>query len=203
MALNSCIHTLSTDILNDCNVQYGKGAEKRAFIFSRSVIDWDASVVDFNTGIISKLVLLPNTRGYRMTMPSSTPYTGLTNEDQNVAIGMSFNKTVPVILLPNSPTSSQTVRALKSDDYVIVWEARVKGSKGEQAFPVVGWETGCKGADATFEAYNDDTQGGWSINMREEGATTPQIFLAYADGYKATLTALESMTVPIENGVSL
>lgn len=203
MALNSCIYTLDQDILNDCNVRYGKGAEKRAFIFSRSAIDNDATVFDASTGIVTKLVLKSGKRGFRMNMPSTTPFTGLTNEDQNVTIGMSFNKTVPVILLPNSPTSSQIIRALKSDDYVIVWEARVKGEKGEQAFPAVGMETGCKGSDATFEAYNDDTQGGWSINMIEEGATIPQVFVAYSEGYNATLTALESMTVPIENGVSL
>lgn len=190
--MTNCYSKIAGDILNDCNDDYGKGVKRTAYYIDEDDIDRTASTYNAETNTLTKLVLVEGAKAIRMNMPSNTPFNGITNEDQNAAIGVVFNKTVPVILLADSPEASKKITAFKTRKGVIIYEQNSKGKSGEQAFIVVGYETGASGQNATVEKYNDDTQGGWSIDLVEEGAKTPQIFFFDTD-YQKTKTALESL----------
>ena len=190
MALNNCYQRMETDVYNDCRDSYGKGLAPRAYYVARDDIDFNTSTIDGN--VITKLALDSGAKAVRFNMPSRTPYNGAKNEDQNAAIGIAVNKTVPIILLADSPENARKIETLKSQQGVVIVENNAKGDKGKQAFVVVGWEQGVYGQNAIIDKYSDDTQGGWSIDLIEEGAKTPQIFLWMTD-YETTKKALESM----------
>lgn len=190
---NACAENLGANILNDCNDDYGKGVEKIAYIIKKEDIDRKASKIAGN--VISTLVLRTGKKAYTASAPSNTPFSGLTYEDQNATIGMSFNKTIPIVMLADSPTNALNVSALKQNKYVIIYENNNKGANGEQAFAVIGWEQGAVGQNATLDKYSDDTHGGWTVDMIEEGAKTPQIFFFSTD-YETTKAALDSLLSP-------
>ena len=81
--------------------------------------------------------------------------------------------------------------ALKQDKYVVIYENTVKGTNGNQAFVVFGWEQGARGLDLTMDK-SGDFQGGWSGNLTETNAPTSQIFFWKTD-YATTKAALESL----------
>lgn len=190
---NACAENLGANILNDCNDDYGKGVEKIVYIIKKEDIDRKASKITGN--VISTLVLRTGKKAYTASAPSNTPFSGLTYEDQNATIGMSFNKTIPIVMLADSPTNALNVSALKQNKYVIIYENNNKGANGEQAFAVIGWEQGAVGQNATLDKYSDDTQGGWAVDMIEEGAKSPQIFFFSTD-YETTKAALDSLLSP-------
>lgn len=190
---NACAENLGANILNDCNDDYGKGVEKIVYIIKKEDIDRKASRIAGN--VISTLVLRTGKKAYTASAPSNTPFSGLTYEDQNATIGMSFNKTIPIVMLADSPTNALNVSALKQNKYVIIYENNNKGANGEQAFAVIGWEQGAVGQNATLDKYSNDTHGGWTVDMIEEGAKTPQIFFFSTD-YETTKAALDSLLSP-------
>ena len=187
----SCITTLASDILNDCNEQYGPGIERTIYAISRNAIDFDASTREGH--LITNLQALAggSNRGYKIGYPSTeTP--AITVTDQNPPIGTSFEKVLPITLLADSPKNAEAIMALKSDKYVFIYENTVKGDKGDQAFPVIGWEQGAVARDANLDKSNEDTQGGWAVNITESRAKTSQIFFFKTD-YATTKAALESL----------
>lgn len=190
---NACAENLGANILNDCNDDYGKGVEKIVYIIKKEDIDRKASRIAGN--VISTIVLRTGKKAYTASAPSNTPFSGLTYEDQNATIGMSFNKTIPIVMLADSPTNALNVSALKQNKYVIIYENNNKGANGEQAFAVIGWEQGAVGQNATLDKYSNDTHGGWTVDMIEEGAKTPQIFFFSTD-YETTKAALDSLLSP-------
>ena len=190
---NACAENLGANILNDCNDDYGKGVEKIVYIIKKEDIDRKASKIAGN--VISTLVLRTGKKAYTASAPSNTPFSGLTYEDQNATIGMSFNKTIPIVMLADSPTNALNVSALKQNKYVIIYENTNKGANGEQAFAVIGWEQGAVGQNATLDKYSDDTQGGLTVDIIEEVAKTPQIFFFSTD-YETTKAALDSLLSP-------
>ena len=105
---NACAQNLGANILNDCNDDYGKGVEKIVYIIKKEDIDRKASKIAGN--VISTLVLRTGKKAYTASAPSNTPFSGLTYEDQNATIGMSFNKTIPIVMLADSPTNALNIR---------------------------------------------------------------------------------------------
>lgn len=188
MAVKNCATTLGQDILNDCNVQYGSGVEKTYYIISRDNIDWDKSTRE--GFIVSGIIAVTGKRGYKINNPS-TENPAITVTDTNATIGTAFDKVLPVVMLPDSPESAEAVMALKQDKYVVIYENTVKGTNGNQAFVVFGWEQGARGLDLTMDK-SGDFQGGWSGNLTETNAPTSQIFFWKTD-YATTKAALESL----------
>lgn len=197
MATKTCISKLADDILNDCNEQFGNGVEKFYYIIDREFIDWDKSKREDN--IVTQIVLndKAGARGYKIGNPSNeTPE--ITVTDNNPAIMTSFEKSLPVVMLADSPKSAAAVMALKTNKYIVVYENTTKGDTGNQAFVVFGWENGASGRDLTLTKNSEDTLGGWAGTLVESKAPTAQIFFFMTD-YQTTKEALESLCAPAED----
>ncbi len=187
--LKTCVESLATNILNDCNEVFGMGVEDRAWIFDKSKITHD---LNRQTMTISYMVFADQSNtGHYIYFPAEDAASGIKVEDQNAAIGQRYNKTAPLILMANTPENAAAIRALKSGRYIVVFELRHKAD-GEPGFIVMGAENGCKGQDATWDAYSEDTQGGFAINLVEKNATLPQVFLDYGD-HEQTRQALDTL----------
>lgn len=189
MAVKNCAVSLGQDILNDCNEAYGKGIEKTFYVISREAIDWDASKREGH--LVTKIAPVTGKRGYKIMNPSNEA-PAITVTDTNPTIGTAFDKVLPVVLLADSPANAAAIMGLKQDKYVVIYENTVKGEAGNQAFPVIGWETGATGRDLTLDKSGDDARGGWSGNITETGAPTSQLFF-YMTDYATTKAALETL----------
>lgn len=185
-----CIYDLAGDILQDCNTVYGTGVEQTAYLIKKSDIDLSAST--YAKPKITKLAIQSGKRAFKFVIPAKSPYDGLIYEDQNVDVGISFNKTLPLRMLADTPDNSKNIEAFKLEKWVAIYENRVKGSDDDPAFCVIGWEQGASMQNATLDKYGDGYNGGWGGDLIEEGAITPQIFFD-AGGITATRAALESL----------
>ena len=86
--------------------------------------------------------------------------------------------------------NAAAVLGLKQDKYVCIYENMEKGDAGKQAFGVIGWEQGATGVDLNMDKSGD--VGGWTGNITETGAPTPNLFF-YKTDYATTKAALESL----------
>lgn len=187
--LKSCVQTLASNILNDCNDVYGVGVENRAWILPKSNLDYTINRASMT---IDMMALSDSAvMGHYIYFPAEDAANGLKVEDQNATIGTRYTKTSPLVLLANNPRNALAVQALKSDKYVVVFELRAK-DQNQPAFIVMGAEMGCVGQDANWDAYSEDTQGGWAINMVEKNATLPMVFFDNGS-IESSREALESM----------
>ena len=191
MATKSCITTLASDILNDCNEQYGQGIEKTIYAISRNAIDFEASKREGHLITNIQALAGAGNRGYKIGYPSSE-VPAITVTDGNPAWGTSFDKVLPITLLADSPKNAEAIMALKSDKYVFIYENTVKGETGDQAFPVIGWEQGAVARDANLDKSSEESRGGWTVNITESKAQTSQLFFFKTD-YATTKAALESL----------
>lgn len=174
--------------MNDCTEPYGRGVEKTFYIIDREDIDWGKSV---RTGNSVKIVLAQGKRGYKLLHPSRE-VPAITKEDNNPAIGTSWTKTLPVAFLAPSPENADAIMALKQGRFVAIYENTVKGENGKQAFHVIGYEVGAVGQDMSSDTSAEESQGGWTGNIVEANAPSPDIFYFDTD-YETTKAALESM----------
>ena len=92
--------------------------------------------------------------------------------------------------MADSPENAAAVLGLKQDKYVCIYENMEKGDAGKQAFGVIGWEQGATGVDLNMDKSGD--VGGWTGNITETGAPTPNLFF-YKTDYATTKAALESL----------
>uniref|UniRef100_UPI004055E086 hypothetical protein n=1 Tax=Alistipes sp. TaxID=1872444 RepID=UPI004055E086 len=188
--LKTCVASLAESIYNDCNDSFGKGVEPKVWIFDRSNVD---CVLDKESMTITSLTLHQGKVGQYINLPGDEAASGIKVEDQNSVLIPNFTKTAPAILLANSPKNAKAVRALKSGRYILVFELTIKDDANGQAFIAIGAEQGARGQDANWDAYSDDTQGGWAINMVEKNATLPQVFVVLGETAAETRAALDGM----------
>ena len=185
-----CIYDLAGDILQDCNTVYGVGVEQLAYLIKKT--DLDMTATTYTKPKITKLAMKSGKKAYRFVIPAKRPYEGLVYEDQNVDIGMAFNKTLPLRMMADSPANAQNIEAFKAEKWIAIYENRAKGADGSQAFCVIGYEQGASMQNATLDKYGDGYNGGWGGDLIEENAPTPQIFFD-AGGIEASRTALEAL----------
>lgn len=188
--LKTCVEALQDNILNDCNDTYGMGVEDRAWIFLKSDLDY---LIDRENLLITEMTLAEGKKGHYIHFPAEDAANGIKVEDQNAAIGDNYTKTSPLVLLANNPRNAKAIRALKSGRYVIIFELKAKDDAQKQGFIAMGAEMGARGQDAVWDAYSEDTRGGFSINMVEKNATLPMVFVSLGENAEATRAALESM----------
>ena len=91
---------------------------------------------------------------------------------------------------------------LKDGKFVLVAKAagQVINADGNEAlphdrgkYPIYGIYQGLKASEITRDAYSEDTQGGWQINLVEENAPYSGVFLYAAAGDAATEALFNSL----------
>lgn len=196
MAITACSTILKNSILNDCTEDFGKGLEQDSYLINRADLDMSATTITGN--IISALALKSGKKAFKVHSPSSTAYTGTTSEGAKTNFGSTVDKTVPILLMANSPKNAETVDSLRDGKYILIVENVAKGAatetKGNQAFEVYGYEQGLTFESFTKDPYSDDSNGGYIVTMKELQAKSSAIFYFKTDP-DTTRASLESMLV--------
>lgn len=117
-----------------------------------------------------------------------TPFSGANSEAQSGTYRTTWNKSLPIVILDNGADVTQNiVDKLANGKFVAIVENAFSGDGGDNAFEIVGLETGLMLTEGNAEKYNEDYGGGWSLTLQEQNAPKSGVYLlADATGTEGT-----------------
>jgi len=175
-----CEALLASAIKTDCAEAVKKGFEQEAVIMNRADIDFSSSTLADNS---VSIVLKSGKTGYACYQYGNDPYTGTKS---TFVEGTYFNTWTHVLALvvpeEGSLVAKNIIDKLAQGEFVVVvrnkYQKATESEDGYKAFRVYGWENGLRCTASEQDKYSDDTHGGFSFELTEEGAQYSEIFLS-------------------------
>jgi len=142
MALN-CEEKLAADIIKDCDNKSIGGLEVNVVLINFDDIDKATSTIDAaNDLIITNLATLSGTAGFTLEgikQTNSASFELVKKEDSWDKYKHLF---AGVILTPSATNKKSIANIASGGRYVVVVEKKFKGASQEEAFEVLGWDSG-------------------------------------------------------------
>lgn len=193
----TCEKLISQDINIACDEMVVKGLESDGIIINRESVDFSKCVIADN--VIKTLVLKVGKKGYQIKQDGNKPFSGTKTELNVGTYRNSWNNTVAVVVLANTPeVAANIIDGLASGKFVIILRNLSKGTDGKAEYQVFGWAQALKASAGENDKYSDDTEGGWLITLEETGAPRAAYFFFDTDAatteakYKSLLTEAAS-----------
>ena len=190
-----CDEILKKAITIDCDNPITKGLEANGVIINRQDIDFSATVFDATRkNIIKTLVLKTGKKGYEVYCPGSTPFTGTKTSLEKGTYKNKWTVDLPLVVLDNGPeVCEDVIEGLANGEYVVILRNKHKGSDGNAEYQVYGYYKGLRAETIENDKYSEDTDGGWSVALKETGAPKAGIFFFNTDK-KTTDAQFETLT---------
>ena len=169
--------------------------EANGVIINRQDIDFSATVFDATRkNIIKTLVLKTGKKGYEVYCPGSTPFTGTKTSLEKGTYKNKWTVDLPLVVLDNGPeVCEDVIEGLANGEYVVILRNKHKGSDGNAEYQVYGYYQGLRAETIENDKYSEDTDGGWSVALKETGAPKAGIFFFNTDK-KTTDAQFETLT---------
>jgi hypothetical protein len=199
-----CEFLIKQSIEIDCNDPVVAGIESNGVIINRQDIDF--AEVEFDAtrkNVIKTMTLKTGKKGYAIYVPGPTPFNNTTTTLEKGANRNTFTNDVGFTILNNDPdVCEKIIDALANGEFVIIYENRFKNinkatNPGDSAFQVVGYYQGLKAETLENNKYSDETEGGWSVLLKETRSPKSGLFL-YNTSYAATKTSVGTITSPAQ-----
>jgi hypothetical protein len=193
-----CDVLISQDIEKNCLDEIVAGIEANGVIINRQDIDhvvFDAT----RKNVITALVLKSGKRGYKIYVPSTTPFNGTKTTMEVGTNANRFNNDLGLVVLDNDPdVCNNIIDALANGEFVAVYENKFKNinkatTPGDSAFQIVGYYQGARATTIENDKYSEDTEGGWNVVLTETKSPKSGLFL-YAGTLAATRTLFDTLT---------
>lgn len=197
MAGIECLSVVTSDIQPDCANPIVKGIERNAVLINRDDIE-SYTYSKTQDNVIEGVKLKTGKKGYSIGVYGKNPYEG---SKSSMVVGNKFNSFTKVfsfvILETNPETTKQVIEGLANGQFVVVFENKYKNmnkmtNPGDSAFELYGVEQGLTATAIENDKYSDDTNGGWSCELTEEGTPRPTLWL-YKTTYEATKQLFNSL----------
>jgi hypothetical protein len=194
-----CEFLIKQAIENDCNNPVVAGIEANGIIINRRHIDF--SGVTFNAtrkNVITELPLKTGEKGYAIYVPGPTPFNNTTTAMEKGTNRNTFTNDVAFVIFNHDPdVCANIIDALANGEFVIVYENRFKSlnkteNSGDSAFQIAGYYQGLRAETLENNRYSDETEGGWSVLMKETKSPKSGLFL-YNTSYDATNTLVKGL----------
>lgn len=189
-----CDEILKKDITIDCDNPITKGLEANGVIINRQDVDFAATVFDATRkNIIKTLVLKTGKKGYEVYCPGSTPFTGTKTSLEKGTYKNKWTNDLPLVVLDNGPeVCEDIIEGLANGEYIVILRNKHKGSEGSAEYQVYGYYQGLRAETIENDKYSE-TDGGWSVALKETGAPKAAIFFFNTDK-KTTDTQFGTLT---------
>ncbi|MDH6354493.1 uncharacterized protein YheU (UPF0270 family) [Dysgonomonas sp. PH5-45] len=193
-----CDGILEKDIEVTCEDLVVKGIEANGVIINRKDIKFsEVAFNNDNKNIIEKLTLNEGTKGYKIYVPTPTPFSGTTTTMEEGTNRKTFTNNLGFVILDNGPEVAQIIDALATGEFVVVYENKYKGlqkttSPGAATYQIVGYYQGLKASTLENDKYSDDTEGGWNVVLTETKVPKSALFL-YAGSAEASTAAFKTL----------
>lgn len=197
--MNLCTSNIDTCISVNCDNPIYKGVDAIGWIFNRSEVDVDATLASGNLSdggsVVKSIVMKTHTvgtesvsyTGFTVQQFGKTPFTGTTTEMAESTVFNKFNHTVAFVVSDNSPAASQILKNLARGRFIFILNNDYNGSDTRGKYQVFGLRKGLTASAIACEKYNDETDGGWSVSLTEEGNPIPAEFLEHSTGTPAVV----------------
>lgn len=187
-----CDALISASLDAQCAVPK-RGFEKAAVIINRA--DIDMAGITYSTtepNVVTALPLKSGKKGFKVTQPGKTPYTGSSLAGATGTYLNTIDKTISIVLPNNDRELYQKfVTPALNGEFVMVLEMKDKGADNKSAFVVYGLEQGLVYDSLSGDPYGD-AAGGVVLTFKEEGAASAAIYLG--DTYSAGQTIFDGLT---------
>lgn len=188
-----CDSYISRDIAVNCDSMLTRGMEEDGIIINRGHIDFAKTVFGDKKNIIKTLVLKSGKKGYEVRSAGATPYTGTTTSMVKGTYKNTWNNTVPIVILDNSPeVCEEIVEGLANGTFVVILRNKTKGENGNSEFQIYGYHQGLMAETIENDKYSEETDGGWLATLQETGSPKAAMFLFNTDA-ETTAAAYESL----------
>lgn len=188
-----CDSYISRDIAVNCDSMLTRGMEEDGIIINRGHIDFAKTVFGEKKNIIKTLVLKSGKKGYEVRSAGATPYTGTTTSMVKGTYKNTWNNTVPIVILDNSPeVCEEIVEGLANGTFVVILRNKTKGENGASEYQVYGYHQGLMAETIENDKYSEETDGGWLATLQETGSPKAAMFLFNTDA-ETTASAYESL----------
>lgn len=189
-----CDSYISRDITINCDSNQTRGLEEDGIIINRNHVDFAKTVFGDKKNIIKTLVLKSGYRGYEVRSAGATPYTGTTTSMVKGTYKNTWNSTLPIVILANSPeVVDEIVEGLANGTFVVILRNK---TKGEGEYQVYGYHQGLKAETIENDKYSEETDGGWLATLQETGSPKAAMFLFNTDG-ETTASMYESLKAEV------
>lgn len=186
----TCDFALAQDISVNCEKPQQAGLRNTGWLVNYDDIDWATLVRTDN--VVSKLALASG-RAYKVVVPGKKPFTGTQTALTTGTYLNKFTKTAAIVVLNSGPdVSKNVIDQLANGCFVFIFENKYRGADDKNTFEIYGLEQGLTASEMTNDKYSEDTDGGWAVNLVEEGAPSSGIFL-FTESLAATRAALKSL----------
>lgn len=188
MAQN-CDAKLAVNIVYDACNPAAKGLKPIGYIANFEDVNQSAMTMVEGKNLYKDFVLNSGAKLYKIYQAGKTPFNGATSEAQVGTYRVTWNKTLPFIILNNgAEVTKNIIDKLANGRFVAIVENAFAGNNGDNAFEIIGLETGLTLTEGNNEKWNEDYGGGWSLTLVEENAPTSGIYVL-ADASEGTAAA--------------
>lgn len=190
-----CDSIIKKNITVDCDNPVTKGLEPNGVIINRQDIDFTATAFDATRkNIIKTLVLKAGKKGYEVFCPGSTPFTGAKTTMEKGTYKSKWTNDIPLVVLDNGPeVCEDVIEGLAGGEYVVLLRNKHKGAEGNAEHQIYGYYQGLRAETIENDKYSEDTDGGWSVALKETGSPKAAIYMFNTDA-KTTATQFASLT---------
>lgn len=192
----NCDFKIVASIDYNCEHPVTKGLKPIGWIGNYDDLDLSNSTRDSNNpNLFTKIALKTGAKLFTIYQAGKAPFSGTIKEFQEGTYRNTWNKTVPFVILDNGADITENiVDPLANGKFFMVIENTYQGAALDNAFEIVGLETGMAMSAGTDEKWNEDFGGGWSLTMVETNAPSSGIYLLDTDvaTTRAGLAALVS-----------
>lgn len=189
-----CDSYISRDITINCDSNQTRGLEEDGIIINRNHVDFAKTVFGDKKNIIKTLVLKSGYRGYEVRSAGATPYTGTGTRMVKGTYKNTWNSTLPIVILANSPeVVEEIIEGLANGTFVVILRNK---TKGEGEYQVYGYHQGLKAETIENDKYSEDTDGGWLATLQETGSPKAAMFLFNTDE-ETTASMYESLKAEV------
>lgn len=194
-----CDEILKKGISIDCDNPITKGLESNGVIINRQDVDFAVTVFDATRkNIIKTLALKTGKKGYEVYCPGSTPFTGTKTSLEKGTYKNKWTHDLPLVVLDNGPeVCEDIIEGLANGEYVVILRNKHKGGEGNAEYQVYGYYQGLRAETIENDKYSEDTDGGWSVALKETGSPKAAMFFFNTDK-KTTDAQFGTLTVQPE-----
>lgn len=190
-----CDSIIKQSIAINCDNPITKGLEANGVIINRQDVDFAATAFDATRkNIIKTLALKTGKKGYEVYCPGSTPFTGTKTSLEKGTYTNKWTNDLPLVVLDNGPqVCEDIIEGLANGEYVVILRNKHKGGEGNAEYQVYGYYQGLRAETIENDKYSEDTDGGWSVALKETGSPKAAMFFFNTDK-KTTDTQFGTLT---------
>lgn len=193
--MGKCDYKIARGVSANCEAPSVQGARNTGYIINSEDIDTDN--IEYAEGsegtVVESLPLKAGAQAYEIYVPGNTPFTGTQTAMVEGTYRNKFEKTVSIAILDNGPEVSQKlITKLANGSFVVILENKYQGADKKNTFEIYGLEQGLKMSEGTAEKYNDESEGGWLVSLRESNAPTAGVYF-FNEDIDTTRKAIESL----------